>query len=93
MRLGRLNITRGGIYWYTRRYTLAFNWGCRWHWKPDIFRTMNGGGWIVWGWWMMEKVAFDGDDDWGEGMAERQDAILEWLMLDELIDEKESELY
>lgn len=84
MRLGRLNITRSGIYWYTKRYTLSFNWRCRWHWWPEGRQGHNGGGRIVWGWWMAEKLAFAPDDDWGEEEAERQCMILGWLVEDAL---------
>jgi hypothetical protein len=50
---------------------------------------VNGGGWVVWGWWVAEKTVFDDDDDWGEERAERMEAIFGWLLDPEALREAE----
>lgn len=83
MRIGRLNVTRIGAYWYTRRSTLSFSWSCRWTWKPEAFRPDCNGGWSVWwGWFGLERMVFNPGDDWGRN---RHDCMM--LILANLLDE------
>ena len=81
MQIGQLKITRIGIYWFARKYQLVLLWCCRWHWVPEISPGLNGGGWIVWGKWMLEKEVFDDDDDWGEQLHDRRRMIIDCLRI------------
>ena len=76
----RIRFTRGGIYFYHRRYTLSFTWKCRWHWLPFRgIRDCNGSYGFGWGYWMIEKLCFDPCDDWGVGQAKLAARIFEQL--------------
>jgi len=77
VRLGRLNLTRIGVYWYTPRRTLSFSWRCRWKWWPERLACDANGGWSIWwGWFCWENLVFEEDDPWGAERAELTAAIL-----------------
>lgn len=81
----RVRITRIGVYFYHRRFTLAFTWKVRWRWLPwkDTDLGCNGGWALGWGWWMLKKNTFGPDDDWGVKQAEVRAWMLERLLSDE----------
>ena len=69
---------RTGIWRYTPRATWCFVWNCRWFWLPSVSRDeVRGGWWVHWGWFMLEKFAFDEWDDWGEERAEQMADVLQ----------------
>lgn len=52
--------------------------------SPDC----NGGWSLWWGWFLLERLVFDPQDDWGEEAAENQDAVFSWLFEELKKDEK-----
>jgi hypothetical protein len=65
----RLNITRNAVYWYTKWHTLSLSWKYRWVWLPrwerfDAYWSLH------WGSVVLDKLAFDDDDPWGDRRAE-----------------------
>lgn len=75
----RWNITKWGIYLYTKKQTFSFGWGCRWHWLPSWLAGLDGGGDLFWGWWRLSRSVWPEGDDWGIETHETRSIILTQL--------------
>lgn len=81
MKTRRFRLTRIGLYFYHRRYTLSFSWRGRWTNCPSLLRhTLNGGWTLVCGPLILERDAWPEGDDWGEQTAEIRLGILTGLL-------------
>jgi len=79
----RFHLGRLGVYWYMRRRTLSFGWGCRWHWLPEYESVGCDGGWaIYWGWFCLENTQWAEGDSYGQKAADSHATILTWLAED-----------
>lgn len=64
-----------GIWRYTPQATWCFVWNCAWRWLPEFDQQR---GWSIhWGWLLLEKIAFDPWDEWGDERFEHFDAAVE----------------
>gem|GEM_PF-5413953 len=73
--LRRIRITRLGIYFYHRRFTLSLTRGCRWKWLPGRTRWDSSDG-VIWGSAWLEITWWEPGDDWGEKASEIRASIL-----------------